>query len=405
MTDTANGDMDADTANSDDDTDEIQYYTSTADGFDPVTNRSEIVFLYDAVDTNPNGNPLSANNKPRIDSTTGEAVVTDVRLKRYLRDQLDDDGYGIYLRAASKASYTHAPGRNELFQRVTGLSKEEIDELAGDTAATEFTRSGTDVRYFGATGSFSEEFRNTLGNRFPGQFIGPVQFSHGRSLHEVVEKTETQKLTTVVGSSEDGFFDADADTDESDDDQDRKQTGTFASDNRLEYALIGFHGVVNENAAADTNLSALDVRRLDSLCWRALKNQTLTRSKMGHTPRLYVRAEYATDDYHLGSLADGVALDDESLPDEQLRSITDVVLDATDLVDQLTQAAEQDHIETVHVAVNQYLNIVVDGNQGGVSVLLDAIEDAVGSDALRVIDDPYEEHAAVTDAATDSDSA
>lgn len=400
MTDTTN----ADTANSesDADADVAQYRTSTADDFDPVENRSEIVFLYDAVDTNPNGNPLSANNKPRIDSTTGEAVVTDVRLKRYLRDQLDDDGYGIYLRAASKASYTHAPGRNELFQRVTGLSKDEINDLDGTVAATEFTRNATDVRYFGATGSFSEEFRNALGERFPGQFIGPVQFSHGRSLHEVVEKTESQKLTTVVGSSETGFYD-DSDDGDSDDEQDRKQTGTFASDNRLEYALVGFHGVVNENAADDTNLSALDVRRLDSLCWRALKNQTLTRSKMGHTPRLYVRAEYATDDYHLGSLDDGVAMHGESLPDEQLRSITDVVLDATDLVDQLAYAADQGHIETVHVAVDQYLDIAVGDEHGDPTVLLDAIEDAVGPDALRVIDDPYDEHAVVTDAAADTD--
>lgn len=60
--------------------------TANLDGDDGVENRSEIVFAYDAEDTNPNGNPLSANDKPRIDETTGTAVVTDVRLKRYLRD-------------------------------------------------------------------------------------------------------------------------------------------------------------------------------------------------------------------------------------------------------------------------------------------------------------------------------
>ena len=65
------------------------------DTTDTVQNRSEIVFLYDAVDANPNGNPLSGENRPRIDPVTNQAVVTDVRLKRYLRDQLEDDGHGV----------------------------------------------------------------------------------------------------------------------------------------------------------------------------------------------------------------------------------------------------------------------------------------------------------------------
>jgi len=50
--------------------------TANIDGTDTLNNRSEIVFAYDAEDTNPNGNPLSANDKPRIDETTGTAVVT-----------------------------------------------------------------------------------------------------------------------------------------------------------------------------------------------------------------------------------------------------------------------------------------------------------------------------------------
>jgi len=72
--------------------------TYADDSYDPVTNRSEIVFCYDAVDANPNGNPLSGANRPRIDPETQQAIVTDVRLKRYLRDQLDDDGHGVYVR-------------------------------------------------------------------------------------------------------------------------------------------------------------------------------------------------------------------------------------------------------------------------------------------------------------------
>ncbi|MFB6202825.1 MAG: type I CRISPR-associated protein Cas7, partial [Halorhabdus sp.] len=146
-----------------------------------IDNRSEIVFLYDAEDCNPNGNPLSANDKPRIDETTGEAVVTDVRLKRYVRDQLDDDEYGIYVRNPSKAPYEDVPDRDELFRRVTELGEDDLDDMTGSEAADAFLNTATDVRYFGATCSFSREFQEAIGDGFPGQFIGPVQFEHGRS--------------------------------------------------------------------------------------------------------------------------------------------------------------------------------------------------------------------------------
>jgi len=53
-------------------------------------------------------------------------------------------------------------------------------------------------------------------------------------------------------------------------------------------------GLVDNHGAESTNLSETDVKRLDSLCWRALKNQTTSRSKLGQEPRLYVRPEYKT---------------------------------------------------------------------------------------------------------------
>lgn len=334
-----------------------------------VSNRSEIIFLYDAEDCNPNGNPLSANNKPRIDETTGQAVVTDVRLKRYLRDQLDDDDNdeGIYVRNPSKAPYDNVPTRDELFQHVTGLDEDEVDEMDGGTVADAFLTNATDVRYFGATCSFSEDFQTALGEEFPGQFIGPVQFEHARSLHTVATKTESKQLSTVVASSE------------------GDQQGTFASDNRLEYAFIRFHGIVNEVAAETTNLSATDVERLDSLTWRALKNQTLTRSKAGHHPRLYLRVEYSTDEYHNGRLDDGISLDETaSKADTELRNITDAVLNVDELLTELADDAA--HIETVYVKADRHIKVAVDGEVTGPDTLITELKAAVGEDAVTEID-------------------
>ena len=56
-----------------------------------LRNRSELVFLYDAKDINPNGDPMD-ENKPRIDEETGNNMVTDVRLKRTIRDYSETKG-------------------------------------------------------------------------------------------------------------------------------------------------------------------------------------------------------------------------------------------------------------------------------------------------------------------------
>ncbi|WP_042663224.1 type I-B CRISPR-associated protein Cas7/Csh2 [Haloferax sp. ATB1] len=341
--------------------------TADIDGTDSVTNRSEIVFAYDAEDTNPNGNPLSANDKPRIDETTGAAVVTDVRLKRYLRDQLDDDGYGIYIQNPSKSDSDSVLDRDALFSAVTGQDKDELGEMTGSEAADAFLMNAIDVRYFGATGSFSKKFRDVLGEGFPGQFIGPVQFSHARSLNTVVQKSETKQLSTVVSSGGDA------------------QQGTFATDNRLQYAFIPFHGIVNEVGADDTRLSQTDVERLDTLLWRAVKNQTLTRSKMGHQPRFYLRVEYDTDAFHIGTLDDGLELT-QDLSDTELRNITDVVLGIDGLLADLE--AYRDHIASVSVTADRHLTVEAAGETGGPDHLVKALEDAVGAEAVTEVD-PY----------------
>ena len=341
--------------------------TADVDGSDSVDNRSEIVFAYDAEDTNPNGNPLSANDKPRIDETTGAAVVTDVRLKRYIRDQLDDDDLDIYIKNPTKSDEDSVLDRDSLFTRVSGLEKGDLGDMTGSEAADAFLTNATDVRYFGATCSFSSDFQSELGEGFPGQFIGPVQFSHARSLNTVVTKGETKQLSTVVSSGGDA------------------EQGTFATDNRLQYAFIPFHGVVNEVGAQDTHLSQTDVERLDTLLWRSVKNQTLTRSKMGHQPRLYLRVEYETDAFHIGTLDDGLELTQE-MSDTELRNITDLVLGVDGLLDDINAYSE--HIASISVIADRHLTVEVDGEKGGPDHFVDALEEVVGEERVEEVD-PY----------------
>ena len=343
---------------------------------DIVSNRSEIVFLYDAVDANPNGNPLSGANRPRIDPQTQQAIVTDVRLKRYLRDQLADDGDGVYIRNV-RGDEGYAQTREALLEacvtdtleRIEEVGLDEIeDEELTERAFGEFLAESADVRYFGATMSIdASKALGKIEDALPNHFTGPVQFSPGKTLHAVNENEGYNSLTSVIAT------------------QERKEQGGFGlDDHRIQYGLIAFHGLVDEHGATDTRLTDEDVSRLDTLCWRAIKNQTVTRSKVGQEPRLYLRVEYDGESYHVGGLAHDLSLDEErSKSEDELRTVRDLSLDVTELVDRLDGT---DRIDTVHVVASDVLSITYDGESGGPKLLYNELENAIEDGAVNVID-------------------
>ncbi|GAB3683129.1 type I-B CRISPR-associated protein Cas7/Csh2 [Salinarchaeum chitinilyticum] len=343
------------------------------DDIDTVSNRSEIVFAYDAVDANPNGNPLSGANRPRIDPQTEQAIVTDVRLKRYLRDQLDDDGHGVYVRNV-KDDGTAATRSELLGDRIRDVDADDYDdEEELETAVFgDFLDNSSDVRYFGATMSV-DGTEEELVEKLPDHFTGPVQFSPGKSLHPVNENENYDSLTSVIATQEG-----------------KEQGGFDLDDHRIQYGFIGFHGLVDEHGAEDTRLRNADVERLDTLCWRALKNQTISRSKVGQEPRLYIRVEYSEESFHLGGLTHDLAIDEErSDPAEELRTVRDLWLDVTDIVERLSGASEQ--IEAVHVVASDVLQVTHEDESGDADLLYSALRDAVGEDAVHEID-VYDEH-------------
>jgi CRISPR-associated protein Csh2 len=345
---------------------------------DTVKHRSEIVFLYDAVDANPNGNPLSGSNRPRIDPQTQQAIVTDVRLKRYLRDQLDDDGHGVYIRNAQNEEGYQSTREDLLEARLKEIDTDDYDlDDEGDTEQFRedvfetFTGNSADVRYFGATMSVDADDQYV--SALPNHFTGPVQFSPGKSMHAVNENEEYDSLTSVIatqGEKEQGGFDLD--------------------DNRIQYGLIRFHGLVDEHGASDTGLKPTDVTRLDTLCWRALKNQTISRSKVGQEPRLYCRVEYTEESFHLGGLDKDLTLDGvESESDEELRNVRDLAVDIDEFVRRLSAASEQ--VEQVRTVASDVLQFTYDGRLGGSESFYNALGDAVGDDTVEVID-VYDEY-------------
>jgi CRISPR-associated protein Csh2 len=329
-----------------------------------IDNRNEVVFVFDAQDCNPNGDPSDTNrNKPRVDHQTGTAVVTRYRLNRYLRDQLFDDGHDIFIQSPNQARKTFntdgtAQDRDSLYDAIIERI-EETEDVSDEELFDKLLEVATDIRYFGATLSVSDSVSR---DAIPSSIEGPLQFQHARSYNSVTLNDESSRITSVLASSEDN------------------DQGTFGDDYRIKYGLFGFNGVLNENTAENVNLTKEDVRRLDHLMWRSLKNQTITTSKVGQEPLLYARVEYS-DGWQIGRLNKQLELESD-MDETEIRSIDDYRLDVTDFVDLLNEASER--IETVHLSEVDYLPLVYENEN------IDSIESVLEVPVDSY--DPYERY-------------
>ncbi len=293
-------------------------------------NRSEILFLYDVAWTNPNGDPVD-ENKPRVDEETGKNYVTDVRLKRTIRDFLHDfRGEEIFVREISDENgvIQDAKTRAEDFLLKDGekIGKSTVSNLAEmkQIIQENMLSQCIDIRLFGGTvpleKSTKEKGSITL--------TGPIQFKMGQSLHRV--QIQHLKGTGAFAAGE------------------NKTQKTFREEYVLPYSLISFYGIVNENAGALTHLQEEDVEKLLDGLWNGTKN-LISRSKVGQQPRLLVRVVYQKDRFHIGELDKLVHLQSE-IEDEKIRDIEDGLLDMSALVNRLKQ--EKEHILEVQIAMD-----------------------------------------------------
>lgn len=159
----------------------------------PIRNRYEFVLLYDVENGNPNGDP-DAGNMPRIDPETGFGIVTDVCLKRKVRNyvemvQGDQAGYRIYVKEGTPLNKNH----KEAYVAV-GLepgkkaSPDKVSEARVWMCANFF-----DVRTFGAV--------MTTGDNC-GQVRGPAQINFSRSIDPIVQQEVTITRQTVTREDE-----------------------------------------------------------------------------------------------------------------------------------------------------------------------------------------------------------
>jgi CRISPR-associated protein Csh2 len=292
-------------------------------------NNSDILFLYDAKLTNPNGD-IDDENRPRMDYERSTNLVSDVRLKRYIRDYLAQSGNEIFVGKVDGETVNATERIKRLFEKYDGkvnlnkLSKEEQDWMLDQFA---------DVRLFGATMPIKSADKGSSMT-----FTGPIQFNWGYSLNKVT-LVESASITSHFGSD------------------DKNDGGSIGKDYRVYYSLLAFHGVVSGHRAAHTRLTVEDQKVFDEAIVKAIP-LSATRSKVGQYPRFYLRVEYNSPEFMTGDLRDLLHLEET----EGLRSITEVDLKIDALVNKLLEVT--DEIASIHYWQDSNLLMNYEGQKG-----------------------------------------
>jgi len=296
--------------------------------------RHEFLFLYDIKMGNPNGDP--DENRPRV-LPDGTHYVTDVRLKRFVRDFMKSQGKDILVDTI-EGKTTNLTGRVAYY-----LSKKDIKEASADEIVEILLSSFIDARMFGSCFAFkSENIKSKKGHvetkvgeskiqwESPKSLTGAIQLNMGEVLHKA-EEVDIHG-TTILGSDED------------------KTTGTFTTYFALRYALIGFAGVANEHSAEKSNMSDEDYEYFLKAMWHGVRVCGNTRTKVGQIPHLLIDIKYNKgEEYQIGRLHDYVKMIATSdKKEKEWASPKDYKLDLSLLIKRLGE--QNDKIETARYA-------------------------------------------------------
>ncbi|HQL86823.1 MAG: type I-C CRISPR-associated protein Cas7/Csd2 [Lentisphaerae bacterium] len=265
----------------------------------PIKNRYDFVLVFDVKDGNPNGDP-DAGNLPRVDAETGQGLVTDVCLKRKVRNyvQLTKDteaGYDIFVKEKAILNQQIEKAYADL---NIDLTKPPADAADGKKRNKEGQGQGSeiqkardkmcadyfDIRTFGAVMSTGAN---------AGQVRGPVQLTFARSVDQVV--TLEHSITRMAVATE-----AEAE----------KQSGdnrTMGRKNTVPYGLYVAYGFISPALAAQTGFTEEDL----GILWKALTDmfeydRSAARGLMATRKLIVFKHSSALGDAHAHKLFEAV---------------------------------------------------------------------------------------------------
>lgn len=288
--------------------------------------KSEILFLYETSYNIPNGDPFTGEQ--RYDEETKKILVSDVRIKRFIRTYLEDiEGEHIYVSEKTGAGKTDSKGV------LTYIAQNEKWNPCQKTDIAEIMKGLIDVRLFGGISTLTNEEtkkikvnKNECTNGHV-QFTGPVQFAAlNPSLNRVnLKMHQNTSLFTSKGD---------------------KAQGAIATTTLVPYSVVQIHGWINPTVAKSTDLKEDDLKKMFKALWYGTggEGSSFSRSKVGQDSLLLLIIDYKENFDKLYGIDRTIKLEpNKGMKDEQIRSMDDYALDFT----KLKELAKNDKIEKI----------------------------------------------------------
>lgn len=230
-----------------------------------IEKRYDFVLLFDVADGNPNGDP-DAGNLPRLDAVTGQGLVTDVCLKRKIRNYVSlarpkQPQHEIFVKEKAvlnqqiERAYSQSPEVEEALACWSAWQKDKKrgprpEHHVEDIARNWMCHNFYDVRTFGAVMSTGDEDSDSKIRKTAGQVRGPVQLTFGRSIDPIMQAEHS--ITRMAVTNE----------------RDLEKERTIGRKFTVPYGLYLAHGFVSAALAKQTGFSEADLK----LLWEALVN-------------------------------------------------------------------------------------------------------------------------------------
>ena len=287
--------------------------------------KSEILFLYETSYNIPNGDPFTGEQ--RYDEETKKILVSDVRIKRFIRTYLEDiEGEHIYVSENTGAGKTDSKGVLTWIAQNWNTNQE--------TNIAEIMKELIDVRLFGGISTLKDdETKKIKVNKKECtnghvQFTGPVQFAAlNPSLNRV--NLRMHQNTSHFTS------------------KDENAQGAIATTTLVPYSVVQIHGWINPTVAKSTDLKEDDLKKMFKALWYGTggEGSSFSRSKVGQNSLLLLVIDYKQDFDKVYGVDRTIKLEpnEEGMKDEQIRSMEDYTLDFSKLKD----LAKNDKIEKI----------------------------------------------------------
>ena len=288
--------------------------------------KSEILFLYETSYNIPNGDPFTGEQ--RYDEETKKILVSDVRIKRFIRTYLEDiEDEHIYVSDKTGVGKTDSKGV------LTYIAQNEKWNPCQKTDIAEIMKGLIDVRLFGGISTLTNEEtkkikvnKNECTNGHV-QFTGPVQFAAlNPSLNRV--NLKMHQNTSHFTSKGD------------------KAQGAIATTTLVPYSVVQIHGWINPTVAKNTDLKENDLQKMFKALWYGTggEGSSFSRSKVGQDSLLLLIIDYKENFDKLYGVDRTIKLvPNEGLKDEQIRSMDNYTLNFT----KLKELAKNDKIEKI----------------------------------------------------------